>query len=126
MRRKLTEPFHIACKGWLVAILVLLAGCELPMQGVADEKFGDQNFKSAIALIELHKVRNGVYPASLRDLQYLGEWDAIWVGAVEYERTTDGYNLYVKRGWVGEPELQLPNAFRHGLGIQQTNVQWTE
>jgi hypothetical protein len=42
-----------------------------------DQKFGDQHLKTAVALIELHKVRYGEYPETLDDLRYTGEWDAI-------------------------------------------------
>jgi hypothetical protein len=31
--------------------------------------FGDQHFKTAIALVELHRVRTGTYPSSLRDIK---------------------------------------------------------
>ena len=40
-----------------------------------DRKFGDQHLKTAVALIELHKVRYGEYPETLDDLTYTGEWD---------------------------------------------------
>jgi hypothetical protein len=35
-----------------------------------DAKFGDQHFKTAIALIELRRVRNGSDPDTLKDLQF--------------------------------------------------------
>ncbi|WP_345867865.1 hypothetical protein [Shewanella algae] len=47
----------------LIAIIVLvgfLSGCDFEVPG-ADEKFGTQNFVSAVSIIELHKLRNGVY-----------------------------------------------------------------
>ena len=86
--------------------------------------FGDQNFKSAVAMIELHRVRTGEYPITLKDLKYLGRWDQIWLSGVKYERVDDGYDLFVVRGWVGEPELEMPEDYRHGLGIRKTNVIW--
>jgi hypothetical protein len=43
----------------------------------ADARFGDQHCKTAIALIELYHVRHNVYPASLADLDFVGDWDAI-------------------------------------------------
>lgn len=89
----------------LIAIIVLvgfLSGCDFEVPG-ADEKFGTQNFVSAVSIIELHKLRNGVYPKSLKDLEFLGDWDGIWLSAVRYEQNGDGYNLYLERGWAGKP-----------------------
>lgn len=103
--------------------LVSLSGCDIKAPA-ADQQFGQQNFVSAVALIELHKTRTGAYPDTLDDLQYLGVWDAIWLGAVEYTRVDDGYNLIVARGWVGEPRLSFPKGFKTGLGIKATNVTW--
>jgi hypothetical protein len=88
----------------------------------ADTQFGDQNFKSAIALIELHKVRFGSYPDALADLKFLGSWDQNWLSGVEYRKLDDGYELNVIRGLIGAPELQFPADFWHGLGVRKTNV----
>jgi hypothetical protein len=49
------------------------SGCQL--QHAADAKFGDQSFKTAVALIELYHVRHGVYPETLTDLDFTGDWD---------------------------------------------------
>ena len=88
----------------------------------ADAKFGDQNFKSAIALIELHKGRFGSYPDQLSDIRFTGDWDQIWMSAVKYTRLSDGYELDLIRGWVGTPDLDYPPEFWRGLGIRKTNV----
>jgi len=88
----------------------------------ADSQFGDQNFKSAIALIELHKVRFGTYPKDLTELTFTGSWDQIWMSAVKYTKLEDGYELDLVRGWVGTPELEYPADFWQGLGIRKTNV----
>ncbi len=101
-----------------------LAGCNL--QKEADVKFGDQNFKSAIALIELHKVRSGSYPNNLREIKFMSEWDQIWLNAVEYTKLEDGYELNVTRGWVGAPELNYPPEFWNGLGLKRSNVKPTQ
>ncbi len=76
----------------------------------ADAQFGDQNFKSAIALIELHKVRFGSYPEHLSDIRFTGQWDQIWMSAVTYTKLPDGY------------ELDLVRGFWRGLGLRKTNV----
>jgi hypothetical protein len=88
----------------------------------ADSQFGDQNFKSAVALIELHKVRFGHYPTDLTELKFTGSWDQIWMSAVQYTKLEDGYELDLVRGWVGTPELEYPPEFWQGLGIRKTNV----
>lgn len=104
-------------------LTLLICGCDFSVPG-ADEKFGKQNFVSAVSLIELHKTRNGSYPNSLKDLQYLGDWDGIWLAAVRYEKVEGGYNLFVERGWVGKPNLEFPVGFKQGLGIKESNVKW--
>ncbi|KPH92150.1 hypothetical protein AMS57_01060 [Pseudoalteromonas undina] len=105
--------------------ILSISGCNFEVPG-ADEKFGTQNFVSAISLIELHKIRNGVYPKSLDDLEFLGDWDGIWLSAVKYEKTDNGYNLYLERGWASKPSLEFPIKFKSGLGIQKTNIKWIE
>jgi hypothetical protein len=109
----------ILCTGYFVV------GCNFEVP-VADKQFGTQNFVSAVSIIELHNIRNGEYPASLDDLKYLGDWDAIWLSAVRYEKTKSGYDLFVERGWAGKPTLSFPIDFKQGLGIENTNVEWTD
>lgn len=104
----------------VAALMFMLGGCSFRHQ--MDAKFGDQNFKTTIALVELYKVRHGVYPASLGDLDYLGGWDPIYIRAVKYKRIGKGYELDIVRGWVGKPTLSYPPGFWHGLGIVATNV----
>ena len=108
----------------LIVVLVAAAatgGCG-KFAAQADNKFGDQNFKTTIALIELYKVRHGIYPSSLSDLDFVGEWDRIALGSVRYERLADGYDLDVVRGWVGAPTLTYPKEFWKGLGLRHSNV----
>ncbi len=52
-------------------LLAAMAGCGF--QAAADAKFGDQNFKTVIALVELQKVRSGAYPEQLKDIQFIGD-----------------------------------------------------
>ncbi len=108
----------------IIVLLGFLSGCNIEVPG-ADEKFGTQNFVSAVSIIELHKLRNGAYPESLEELEFLGEWDGIWLSAVRYEKSGDGYNLYLERGWAGKPSLEFPVKFKQGLGIKQSNVTWS-
>ena len=88
----------------------------------ADAKFGDQNFKTAISLIELYRLRHGDYPASLDQLDFVGDWDRMALSAVRYERLANGYALDLVRGWVGKPHVTYPPEFWRGLGIRRTNV----
>jgi len=109
-----------------VLMFLSLTACDFGVFPEADTAFGTQNFVSAISVIELHKIRNGAFPESLDELEFLGQWDAIWLGAVRYEKTGSGYNLFIERGWIKEPNLEFPVKFKQGLGIQQTNVRWVE
>lgn len=107
----------------LVALFVSLgAAGACNFQKEADVKFGDQNFKSSIALIELHKVRYGQYPAKLSELKFLGEWDPIYLNGVEYNRLENGYELNVTRGWIGKPTLEYPPEFWKGIGLVRSNM----
>jgi len=101
-------------------LLFALAGCDL--QKEADTKFGDQHFKTVIALVELHKVRFGVYPETLKDLRFNGDWDQIALNSVEYRRLGQGYELNLTRGWVGKPVLSYPKEFWQGIGLVKSNV----
>ncbi len=98
-----------------VLLALALAGCEF--SEFADQAFGDQHFKTAISLIELHKLRFGEYPDSLRELRFTGDWDQIALQSVSYEKQPQGYRLVVERGWVGAPSLDYPDEFWNGLGI---------
>jgi len=104
-------------------IVFFLSGCDFEIPEM-DEKFGKQNFVSAISIIELHNTRHGSYPENLDQLEFLGDWDIIWLSAVRYEKLEDGYNLFVERGHLGKPNLELPIEFKKGLGIRNSNVKW--
>jgi len=89
----------------------------------ANREFGDQHFKTAIALIELHKNRFGEYPATLDSLKYLGDWDKIIFSSVKYEKFDSGYSLDLINGWVGKPDtLEYPEEFWKGLGLIKSNM----
>ncbi len=80
--------------------------------------FGDQHLKTAVALIELHKVRTGKYPGDLSELQFTGQWDMIALKSVRYVSAEDrsSYYVEVQRGWIGKPELSMPAEFWRGTG----------
>jgi hypothetical protein len=106
--------------GILLSLGIALSACSFKKE--ADRQFGDQHFKTAIALIELHRIRYGEYPASLKDLKFTGEWDQIALSNVEYKRVGNGYELNIARGWVGKPELKYPDEFWRGLGLVKSNM----
>ncbi len=91
-----------------------------PTEGI-DRKFGDQHLKTAVALIELHKVRYGEYPATLDELRYTGEWDALTLQSVEYTPNAGRteYHVEVERGWARKPELETPPGFWRGTGYSE-------
>src|SRR6478735_7539506 len=94
----------------LVSLAILLSQCDFTEK--ANKDFGDQHFKTAIALIELHKTRFGEYPISLDSIKYIGEWDKIIYGSVKYERLDTGYSLDLTNGWIGKPNtLVYPAEF---------------
>ena len=89
----------------------------------ANKQFGDQHFKTAIALIELHKIRFGEYPATLDSIKYVGDWDKIIWTSVRYEKLDSGYTLDLTNGWVGKPNtLEYPEEFWNGLGLIKSNM----
>jgi hypothetical protein len=89
----------------------------------ANQQFGDQHFKTAIALIELHKIRNGDYPESLDSIKFSGDWDGIAGSNVKYKKLANGYELDLVNGWAGKPEkLVYPPEFWKGLGLQKSNM----
>ena len=105
-------------------MIFLLMGCMTNgLKEQANQQFGDQHFKTAIALIELYKVREGKYPPSLDSLKYLGDWDKIIFSSVEYKRLDEGYELNLINGWMGKPkELTYPDGFWNGLGLRKSNL----
>ncbi len=106
-------------------LILLLAGYLIVRSIVAsgitkgpDNMFGDQHLKTSVALIELHKVRYGEYPDTIRDLKFTGQWDQIALQSVGYYPSTDhtGYYIEVRRGWVGKPSLEMTAEFWRGTG----------
>src|SRR5688572_3266465 len=84
-----------------LALIALLSSCipdgvkkQMNEQMVMAEKiFGDMHFKNAIYQIEMHKLRNGSYPNSLHDLQFLAATDSGMFRLVEYHKLDSGYEL---------------------------------
>ncbi len=87
-----------------------------------DKLFGEQHLKTTVALVELHKVRFGKYPATLRDLKFTGQWDQLALQSVGYYPNADwtGYYVEVQRGWIGKPSLEMPDDFWRGTGYSSS------
>jgi hypothetical protein len=95
----------------------------------ASSMFADQEFKKAIGFIELHKLRNGSYPASLHELQFLSELDSTTFSFVEYHKLDSGYELNVNFKFPSlagkdekEVRLKYPPEFWKGLGCVRSNA----
>jgi hypothetical protein len=115
----------------LVAALVVAAALALTIKQFLDmgftkgpdAMFGEQHLVTTVALVELHKLRNGRYPESLDDIEHTGNWDSIHLKATFYKPNEDGtaYCVKVMQGWVGAPEeLGLAPGFWDGLGYDPT------
>jgi hypothetical protein len=112
----------IVCLGVvLVAVGIFAIVHYLGASGITrpiDNMFGDQHLKTAVALIELHKVRYGHYPQSLSEIRFAGDWDEGSLICVRYYPAPDGskYCVEVVRGWMGKPSLEYPPEFWQGTG----------
>ena len=94
-----------------------------------EEMFGKQHLATAVALIELHKVRYGQYPQTLKDLKFTREWDTIALNSVTYYPNADrsAYFIEFKGYWPDDqaqpealsgfrPEIEMPAEFWQGTG----------
>jgi hypothetical protein len=113
----------VACSAVLIGVIcigallyyVRTSGITRPF----DNKFGDQHLKTTISLLELHRLRYGRYPQSLKELRFVGDWDQLALSSVRYYPAPDGSKYYVEveRGWVGKPVLdEYPPEFWQGTG----------
>ncbi|WP_133259593.1 hypothetical protein [Pseudochryseolinea flava] len=117
--------------------LLLLIGC-VP-EGVkdrinenmenAENLLADQEFKRAIANVELHKLRFGSYPESLDDLKFLSVMDSSMRHFVQYHKLDSGYamNVVVEfpafgGGEANKMSLRYPQEFWNGLGCVKSNI----
>lgn len=109
----------------ILLLSVALNSCDfLNFADKANTQFADQHFKTAIAGIELYKLRYGQYPESIESLTFLGEWDKMALQSVKYERLDTGYSLDVISGVIkGQPtDLTYPQEFWKGLGLKKSNL----
>jgi len=108
----------------LVVSTFLFVRCGVKkLEKQAMEKFSDQHFKTAIALIELHKIRFGEYPATLDSLKFTGDWDQMIFTSVSYQKLDKGYELDLTNELFGKPDsLIYPDEFWKGLGLVRSNM----
>jgi hypothetical protein len=86
-----------------------------------NNQFGDQWLKSAVAQLELHKLRFGKYPRTLHDLKYLSPIDMSILYNVAYYPNADltAYYVEVRTGFLGKPNLEYPDEFWQGTGFRR-------
>lgn len=102
-------------------MIVSFTSCEIgDFTKQADIKFADQSFKTAIANVELYKIRHGYYPSSLDSLEFLGDWD-MTKHNLYYEKLDTGYRLDINIPMV-QNNLNYPKEFWNGLGINKSNI----
>jgi len=111
-----------------VAYFLFSPFCNSSLRNRIETEFGDQAIKTALALIELHKVRYGTYPDTLRDLRFLGGWDQGIQYKVKYCPSADRTRYYIEleRGWLAKPDLQMPEGFWTGTGYSSALKPKTE
>ena len=121
--KKQTRNFVIlvSALGFGLLVAALAAGMMIIRSGITagpDQMFGDQHLKTAVAVIELHKVRTGSYPEAMSDIQFAGAWDGLALSRVSYRTSADrtAYYVEVERGWLAKPVLEISEGFWTGTG----------
>jgi hypothetical protein len=108
----------------MVAVVAVVAVARSGITRPVDNMFGDQHLKTIVALVELHKVRYGAYPARLSELKFIGKWDELPIQVVSYCAAEDRQSYYVEvqRGWAFKPgdlAQQQPAEFWQGTGFRR-------
>ena len=100
---------------------------------MAQTMMADQQFKSAIAQVELHKLRNGTYPNSLSELQFLSAMDSSMFHSIEYTKLDTAYEMNINLdvpsfdgGSKKRIHLNYPPEFWRGLGCVKSNAKGKE
>lgn len=119
-----------------VAVVVLCTGCftddvKKKMDSAikqSQDMFADQQFKAALYNIEMHKLRFGSYPDSLRQLRFLS-MDSSSIMAMDYQKLDSGYALNFTGKYAslsGQTDvtvsLNYPDEFWQGLGCKKSNM----
>ena len=121
----------------VIVISLLCFGCftddvKKKMDSVLKESqdmMADHTFKTALYSIEMHKVRYGVYPETLRELKFLTMSDSSFFHAVEYQKLDKGYELNLRQTYAsvsGQTDITInldyPDEFWQGLGCEKSNM----
>ena len=127
--RKRTRFAPLLIAGGVAVLLFVIVGSivigrfvsKYGITELADRKFGDQHLKTTVALLELHKIRFGKYPETLKELKYTGDWDQLWTGGMAYYPSEDRHSYYVEvvQGWVAKPTLVMPTEFWQNTGYSE-------
>ena len=120
----------------LVALIILCTGCftddvKKKMDSAikqSQDMMADQQFKAALYNIEMHKLRFGSYPDSLRQLKFLS-MDSLSIMGMDYRKLDTGYALNFTGKYAsisGETDvtinLNYPDEFWQGLGCVESNM----
>lgn len=113
----------------LLAASIMMASCGMRQkveeaQTEAFQMLADQNFKTSLSLIELYKVRYGIYPVSLDSITFISSLDESALTSVKYERLDTGYRLDMADGFMGKQKsiITYPPEFWQGTGVKQSNL----
>lgn len=112
----------VVCAGVLgVGSFLFYFAANSPGARATDNMFGDQHLKTAVASLELYKLRHGSYPGRLDDIDFMGDWDRIILPTVAYYPNAErsAYYIEVKQGWIGRPHLSYPPEFWKGTGYRE-------
>jgi hypothetical protein len=85
-------------------------------------QLGDQYFKTAISLIELHKLRYGNYPETLDSIKFTGIMDKSIFPYINYTRLDEGYSLEIIN-IKGVNISKYPAEFWKGTGLKKADAE---
>ncbi len=116
-------------KKLIVIIIVLMLSACINKEKIEenlkelDKLHADRCFKSAIAVLELHKLRFGKYPDAFNKLLFLNAFEKKEIEYVEYKKLPNGYelNLIIAK-FKSEINLNYPSEFWQGLGLRKSNL----
>ena len=116
------RQMKVASVSFFIVCFSALLACNSLKAGFPDKDFADQDYKDAVAQIELYKLRYDEYPDSLDDLTFVGQWDGGYLRTCDYKRLNEGYELNVVASDSVVEGLQYPKEFYQGLGLVKSNV----
>jgi hypothetical protein len=85
-------------------------------------QLSDRELRTAVAQIELHKVRFGKYPRALQELRYVSQLDLTIFSNVAYFPNQELTAYYVEHrgnGMFETPKAEYPDEFWQGTGFRR-------